>query len=577
MARMLPPIVSEVTRSSAEKRLFDKMKHDLSDEWTVIHSLGLASHDRKPWAEIDFVLIGPTGIFCVEVKGGRVERRDGVWLFTNRHDEVSRKREGPFDQVGSAAGALHAYLREFMKGSGGAVVGYGVCFPDISFDVSGPDIEPMIVYDQHDNARPFKDFVNRLSSYWQEWVRSHHGRTAEHLNEYKREAYLTALRGDFKLRPSLSALVDAANEELIRLTTEQERALGMFRTNARVLVMGCAGSGKTLLAVTEAERLAAEGLDVLVCCFNKNLSRYLQKALRHDHIDVVHLHGFMAGVIGQAGLWDQMPQADDADKYGLFFPMYCLEGLELLGLRDRYDVLVLDEAQDFLLDTYLEVLGAVLKDGLEHGGWRMFFDPNQNLFKGIGHSQMTTLDRLSAARVQLQRNCRNTAPVAIFTQLLSGIHYDEVAEADGPEVQEYWYCDEHDQRTKVSKCINRFLSEGIRPEQIVVLSPRRLENSGLRLGLRSVPFPLRQGEEDDGTSERAIRFATIGAFKGLEADAVVLVDLDFLSADESSMEVYVGASRAKSLLAVFLWEGMEGAYAERAQAFGAFQQSRPAQ
>jgi hypothetical protein len=44
-------------------------------DWAVLHSVGLTGHDCKPWAEIDFVLIGPPGIFCLEVKGGRVSRR----------------------------------------------------------------------------------------------------------------------------------------------------------------------------------------------------------------------------------------------------------------------------------------------------------------------------------------------------------------------------------------------------------------------------------------------------------------------------------------------------------------------
>ena len=94
MARMVPPIVSDATQSNAEIRLFGKIRDELSDDWIVLHSLGLAGHARKPWAEIDFVLIGPPGVFCLEVKGGRVARRDGMWEFTNRHGETTRKRGG---------------------------------------------------------------------------------------------------------------------------------------------------------------------------------------------------------------------------------------------------------------------------------------------------------------------------------------------------------------------------------------------------------------------------------------------------------------------------------------------------
>ena len=83
------------------------IREDLGADWTALHSVGVANHPKKPWAELDFVLIGPGGVFCLEVKGGRVARRDdGRWEFTNRGD-VSVKTEGPWDQVGSASAALY--------------------------------------------------------------------------------------------------------------------------------------------------------------------------------------------------------------------------------------------------------------------------------------------------------------------------------------------------------------------------------------------------------------------------------------------------------------------------------------
>ena len=100
MARMLPPFVAESTQSAAERKLFVVMRDELSDEWTVLHSLGSTLHDRKPWAEIDFVLVGPAGVYCLEVKGGRVARRDGRWEYTNRFGAVSTNREGRSNRSG---------------------------------------------------------------------------------------------------------------------------------------------------------------------------------------------------------------------------------------------------------------------------------------------------------------------------------------------------------------------------------------------------------------------------------------------------------------------------------------------
>src|SRR5262245_11766246 len=103
---MLPQTVRRDTASDAERKLFRIIRDDLSDDWTALHSLGLAGHERKPWAEIDFVLVGPDGVYSLEVKGGRISREAGKWSFTDRTGRTTVKDEGPFEQVGGASAAL---------------------------------------------------------------------------------------------------------------------------------------------------------------------------------------------------------------------------------------------------------------------------------------------------------------------------------------------------------------------------------------------------------------------------------------------------------------------------------------
>lgn len=43
----------------------------------VLHSLGLPKHQSKIYGEIDFVVVCDRGVACLEIKGGRVECRDG--------------------------------------------------------------------------------------------------------------------------------------------------------------------------------------------------------------------------------------------------------------------------------------------------------------------------------------------------------------------------------------------------------------------------------------------------------------------------------------------------------------------
>ena len=111
MARMCPAVVSEHTKSPAEVDVFGIVARELSEEWTALHSLGIAVHPRKPWAEADFVLVGPPGVFVLEVKGQHVRRENGKWIFTSGGGRDSEpKAEGPFDQAGGASAALFKYL-----------------------------------------------------------------------------------------------------------------------------------------------------------------------------------------------------------------------------------------------------------------------------------------------------------------------------------------------------------------------------------------------------------------------------------------------------------------------------------
>lgn len=89
MAKMIPSVISPSIESRAEKRIFEWFANAPNTEnWVVLHSLGISNHNRHMYGEIDFLVLAPKlGVFALEVKGGRVRREDGVWYFTNRYRE----------------------------------------------------------------------------------------------------------------------------------------------------------------------------------------------------------------------------------------------------------------------------------------------------------------------------------------------------------------------------------------------------------------------------------------------------------------------------------------------------------
>lgn len=88
---------------------------------------------------------------------------------------------------------------------------------------------------------------------------------------------------DCQLLVPLVVQLDNTLAELQQATEQQIAILRMLRTQPRLLVEGCAGSGKTLLAICLAREHAALGKSVLLTCFNRNLADYLSDVLADVH------------------------------------------------------------------------------------------------------------------------------------------------------------------------------------------------------------------------------------------------------------------------------------------------------
>ena len=115
--------------------------------------------------------------------------------------------------------------------------------------------------------------------------------------------------------------------------------------------------------------------------------------------------------------------------------------------------------------------------------------------------------------------------------------------ADGEVVGYHKYDSKTAEKTDVLKLIRRLLSEGISRNDIVILSPYRMDNAN------SCLYKL---DSDD-----FIRFYTVKAFKGLEARVILYIDIDGFEDDDERLLNYVAMSRARTLLEVFYRADLE--------------------
>jgi len=548
MARMIPKALPPETISSAEWRLFEALRAGLDRHWTVIHSL--------PWlddtgrllreGECDFVAMHPErGLLAIEAKSGGI-RYDGpsrTWL----RDGDGAVIRDPFRQ---AAGSAH-YLNDLL---GRRVpdwarlappFGHAVAFPEADHLPGNlpPHASPDILV-----LRPDLEHLQRRL----ESILVRYREPQACLLPEAFEAAYAALLPVFEVATPLGARIDAMESQLVRLTDDQIRVLDMTEGNRRLVIEGCAGSGKTILALEKTVRLAAAGRRVLLLCYNVPLAERLQAQLqeRGARTDVFCFHDLVRHVVEQGGGAYAVPLENRQEFYDCTAIDLFYEWLP--RFPRRWDAVVVDEAQDFATEWWPPV-EELLADPRE-GVFFLFTDPGQDLF-GRGAQLPFT-----APVVRLDLNCRNCERIAALVGPYGRLPMradPRAPRGTDPVVQPV--ATEEEEREAVRRALHDLVhAQGLRPEQIVILGRHRFEHSAFaehpKLGGLQVIDTLEPG------APHQVRYATVWRFKGLEADVALLTGVGFDPSDARAAAhlpeaehalLYVAGSRARHALYVY--------------------------
>lgn len=569
MAIMIPSVISPEVKSNAERRIFEWFqKAPGTDNWIVLHSLGITTHNKVIYGETDFLVLAPKlGIFALEVKGGRVKRENGIWYFTNRYGATNSKVRGPFEQakdgIFSIVDAMKNRVDFEHHNIPNTLFGYGVMFPDIEYTAAGIDEEQWQIFDSRDGAN-VRQFIKRLAEGAKaKWEALYGPLNQSKLPDSADVRYMASiLRGDFDCAVSMSVQLRNASEALIALTKEQYRCIDQLDDNPRCLIQGPAGTGKTLLAIEAVKKFVAFGKRVALFCFNSNLADWLgsyfldmPESVRPQFVGT--FHKYMTQVAKDANVLPAFPHnPEDMQKY-YQEDLPEAAAIALLESNDLFDIIVVDEAQDLIRDSYLEVMGCCLKRGLSRGQWTMFGDFSMQAIYTDGTTGPELIEKLedctSFIRFRLTINCRNTKPICREIETVTGFKApnDLWTKVDGPPVQYITWSTMEGQCKKLKALLKQLADAHINPEQITILSPRKRENSVVAMldGYTIKDFKVPVGVNTT--------FCTIQAYKGLENTVIILADIDSFSSDKL---MYVGLSRACSGLFVLESDAAKSEY-----------------
>lgn len=514
--RMIPQQPLD-TRSRAELRVFDQLRTCFSGadqhDWFAMHSLNLPQHEYKRFGEMDFVVCGPDGIFVLEVKGGGVSCRDGIWETRNRQGSVERLTESPFKQ---AEGALHGLRKKLPADLAGAFVfGYAVVMPDVDSLPDSAEWDRAVLADAR-NFRQIEQWLKKLISHWRNKDRISPKASPERLRKLQQ-----FLRPEFEAVMPLHASAHAIEARVAQLTEDQLRYIDVVEANERVICSGGAGTGKTMLALELAKRWSASGMQVALTCHSPWLKTYLENAappgVTVALTNAVSVAGRRAGI-------------------------------------DKFDALIVDEGQDVLNMEALDRLDSALRGGLDNGRWSFFHDANNQsgLCGEFRADAYEYLAGLGAVRIPLKTNCRNTAPILQRVQKTLVADVGASAVGDGPAVREIKVASREEAVVALQKELSKLIDEeGFSPSDIVILSPLAYSQSCASLisedaGIR---ITVLDAFSNRGSDHRAIGFAQVENFKGLESSVVYVVDMAAPNAESfERASHYVGMTRARALL-----------------------------
>ena len=115
----------------------------------------------------------------------------------------------------------------------------------------------------------------------------------------------------------------------------------------------------------------------------------------------------------------------------------------------------------------------------------------------------------------------------------------------------------------------RELLEGdVKVTDLVLLSTRKKENSFLANRNNIAGRPLASPDDKKALENGAILVSTMHAFKGLERQVVIALDMAEIGREHWSMLHYAGLSRARGLLHVLMPKSAAGSYTGQAEAYG---------
>lgn len=483
---ILSPDLQDIERtaqSEAERKLA-RILHAVSrNDAVAFHSVKLRTAPGKQMAEADFIILWKGVVIIAEVKGGGVKKFDGVWYSVDRYGDNHRLKTSPIDQARDAMFALREILKQ--DGLGWYPSEAIAVTPDI--DRPPTDVAWKATHWLAKESMTVNSLISALDAIAATASGAPRGVPTARMDQLRERLF-----GEFSRLPVIDAQRGAVIDEQNTATSEQARVLAGLSKNPRICVLGGAGTGKSVVLAEAAKQEAAAGRSVLVTFRSPGLRTFFEPRLTGRSIEV--------------------------------------REFDSIDLSSRFDVLLVDEAQDLMYADAMDVLDRVIKGSRGEGRWRMFVDQNnQAHVDGRFDEDVFEIIRAEGIEYELSKNIRNTRAIVHMVQEYLGADVGDPGIVNGERIQ-WTTVTGGESRAEAIRIAKSFKKEGVKAADIWVV-------------------PAAANESLDETVD-GIRVLSPRVAKGLEAEYVVVCDLPREFSDAALAALYVAVTRARVALRV---------------------------
>lgn len=507
------------TPSHAERDVHAALAKCTGLDWHAFHSLRLRT--KSGWeGEGDFVIANPTGgLLVLEVKGGRIELRDGLWFQNGKPMD-----KAPRDQ---AQGFVRSLLGELQRaGLEQPPFGVACVFPDCEFSIppSNGDLRGLVL-----GARDLPHLGDALPQVFAAAVPPRRAPTSrkwiQHLNSLWGSSWVPSVR--------LTDRIEDAASRSVALDANQYTLLEMAGDNPRALVEGPAGSGKTLVATELCRRRAKDGQKTLYLCFTDALARAVAAQFQDPSLEGVRpqatsIRQFAVDLLRARGL--PIPPPDKAFWDEVSFNA-AAEALP--AEADRPQMVVVDEGQDFEASDWMLVEQLAGARGL----W-VFRDQRQAFW--TERTLPSSLEPTLGAKLKLQQRYRCPAGLAAYAECFAS--GETPAHAPSPDEVKLVVAPPAETKERVRHLVDELRRNGAKPSDIAIVSLAGQSRSELYKLPMLGSHKLVHGDSPEAREH--IVMETFLRFKGLERPFVIVCETSGTHLTQFATRMHIGLTRA---------------------------------